>query len=137
MRTISLSEDVDFGIEDVWPVIGDFGGIKKWAPIVESETIEETPEGLVRVLIIKGGREVRELLVDQGPAHYTYSLDRADMDHYHSTIMVRPTGSGGTTIAFSITFQPKDGVDMGEATTGFLKFFEGNLKAMKRAIAAD
>ena len=135
MRKLALADDVPQSADTVWAVIGDFSGMRKWAPIVESESTEVTADGPVRTLVL-GGRTVKELRVDNGPHHYTYTLDRPDMKLYRSTVSVRPLDAGRAMIELIVEFDPADGVDMTESTTNFLKFLGGNLKAMKRAAAA-
>ncbi|MGA0602517.1 SRPBCC family protein [Caulobacter sp. KR2-114] len=135
MRKLALADEVAQSADSVWAVIGDFSGMKKWAPIVESESTEDTPQGPVRTLVL-GGRTVKELRVDAGPHHYTYTLDRPDMRLYRSTVSVKPLAADRCLIELVVEFDPADGVDMTESTTNFLKFLGGNLKAMKRAAAA-
>lgn len=134
MRKLTLGDTVPQAADAVWSVIGDFAGMKKWAPIVESESTEVTPQGKVRTLTL-GGRVVKELMVDEGPHHYTYSLDRPDMTVYRSTVAVRPMDKGSM-IELTIEFEPAEGTELTAATEGFMKFLGGNLKAMKRAAAA-
>ncbi len=136
MRKLALGDEVAQDADAVWAVIGDFSSMKKWAPIVESESTEVTADGLVRTLVL-GGRTVKELRVDDGPHHYTYTLDRPDMKLYRSTVSVRPLDAGRSMIELIVEFDPADGVDMTESTTAFLKFLGGNLKAMKRAAAGE
>ena len=135
MRKLTLADAIPQSAEAAWAVIGDFSGMKAWAPIVESESTEDTPQGKVRTLLL-GGRTIKELLVDEGPHHYTYSLDRADMKLYRSTVAVVPGADGGAMIELTVAFEPADGVEMTASTEGFMKFLGGNLKAMKRAVAA-
>lgn len=135
MRKLSLGDTIPQSAEAAWAVIGDFSGMKKWAPIVESESTEDTPQGKVRTLVL-GGRTVKELLVDHGPHHYTYSLDRPDMKVYRSTVSVSPGADGAAMIVLTVEFEPAEGGDMTASTEGFMKFLGGNLKAMKRAVAA-
>jgi hypothetical protein len=137
MRRLSLGDEVAKSADEVWAVIGDFSGMRKWAPIVEEESTEDTPEGPVRTLTMRGGRQVKELKVDGGPHHYTYSLNRPDMKTYRSTVSVKPLDGGRCWIELTIQFDPADGTDMTEATDNFLKFMGGNLKAMKRASGLD
>lgn len=135
MRKLTLADAVPQSADAVWAVIGDFSGMRKWAPIVEAESTEDTPQGKVRTLVL-GGRTVKELLVDQGPHHYTYSLDRPDMKLYRSTVAVTPGADGGSMIELTVAFEPAEGVEMTASTEGFMKFLGGNLKAMKRAVSA-
>jgi hypothetical protein len=135
MRKLTLGDAVPQGADAVWAVIGDFSGIRKWAPALEGESTEDTPQGKVRTLTMPGGRTVKELMVDQGPHHYTYSLDRPDMKLYRSTVAVRPLDEGAM-IELTVEFDPAEGTEMTPATEGFMKFLGGNLKAMKRAVDA-
>ena len=136
MRRLVLGDVVPYAAAKVWAVIGDFSGMYKWAPIVEAEATEVTPKGKVRTLTLRGGRTVIELMVSEGPHHYSYSLDRADMASYTSTVSVTPIDETSSRIELIVDYEPAEGVDMTEATDGFLKFLGGNLKAMKRAVAA-
>ena len=136
MRKISLADQVPQAPDAVWAVIGDFSGIRKWAPAVEAESTETTPEGKVRTLTMPGGRVVVERLTDEGPHHYSYTLPRADLTTYVSTVAVTPADGGGSFIQLTVLYEPAEGVDMNEATSNLLKFLGGNLKAMKRAVAA-
>lgn len=63
MADVTSFEDVPLPADKVWSVIGDFAGIRKWAVLVQSETLEDTPAGKVRVLTMGNGASVRELLV--------------------------------------------------------------------------
>ena len=134
MNRVTASEPVDLSADAVWAVIGDFSGIRKWATLVEAETTEDTPKGKVRTLTMPGGRSVSELMTDQGPYHYTYTLDRPDMESYFSTVSVRPIESGTCAIELKVEFVPRDPAQLGEATENMTKFCRGNIKAMKRAL---
>ncbi|HEX5379514.1 MAG TPA: SRPBCC family protein [Phenylobacterium sp.] len=134
MHDVTISEDVPLSADKVWAVIGDFSGIRKWATLVEGETTEVTPKGKVRTLSMPGGRTVSELLTDEGDHHYTYTLDRPDMDAYFSTVSVKPAGAAASTIELAVKFIPKDASKLAEATEQLTKFCRGNLKAMKRAL---
>ena len=135
MRKLTLADAVPQSPDAVWAVIGDFSGIRKWAPAVEAESTETTPEGKVRTLTMPGGRQVVELMTSEGPHHYSYTLPRPELTTYISTVAVGPGEDGGSMIELSVLYEPAEGVDMNEATTNLLKFLGGNLKAMKRAAA--
>lgn len=134
MRTLTLAEEVDLAFEKVWPVIGDFGGIRNWAKAITEEKVEDTPQGKVRVLTMPNGAVIREGLVSSDANHYTYTLDRADMAFYNGTVAARPVGDGKTLIELSVKFVPAEGVELREATEKFLAFLSGNLRAMQKTI---
>ena len=90
MHEIKVGDDVALGAEAVWAVIGDFSGIRKWAGALEAESTEMTPKGKVRTLTMPGGRTIQELMTDEVPWHYTYTMDRPDMNDYFSTVSVVP-----------------------------------------------
>jgi Polyketide cyclase / dehydrase and lipid transport len=136
MRKLLLGDRIPVSAGAAWAVIGDFSGMQKWAPIVEAEATEVTPQGKMRTLTLRGGRTVKELMTSEGEHHYTYTLDRPDMVSYHSTVAVAPIDEGAAMIELSLVFEPAEGVDLTETTDQLLKFLSGNLKAMKRAVAA-
>jgi hypothetical protein len=134
MQELRIGEDVPMGADAVWAVIGDFSGIRKWAGAVEAESTEVTPKGKVRTLTMPGGRQVVELMTDEGPHHYTYTLDRPDMEAYFSTVSVIPGDAGNSRIEYVIRFTPKDASAVETLTESLTKFGRGNIKAMKRAL---
>ncbi len=134
MQELKVADEVPLSAEVVWAVIGDFSGIRKWAGAVEAEHTEETPKGKVRTLTMPGGRTIQERLTDQGPHHYTYTLDRPDMEAYFSTVSVVPGGADASRIEYIVRFTPKDATTLEATTEQLTKFCRGNIKAMKRAL---
>ena len=134
MNRVTASEPVDLSADAVWAVIGDFSGIRKWATLVEAETTEDSPKGKVRTLTMPGGRSVSELMTDQGPYHYTYTLDRPDMKAYFSTVSVKPAGADASRIELGVKFVPHDEAALDATREQLTKFCRGNIKAMKRAL---
>jgi len=134
MHEVTAAEDVALSADAVWKVIGDFSGIRKWATLVEGESTEVTPKGKVRTLTMPGGRTVSELLTDEGPHHYTYSLDRPDLKAYFSTVSVKPEGPAASRIELKVKFLPNTEAELPEKSEQLTKFVRGNLKAMKRAL---
>ena len=134
MQEVRVGEDLPLSADAVWAVIGDFSGIRKWAGAVEAERTEVTAKGKVRTLTMPGGRTVVELMTDEGPHHYTYTLDRPDMAAYFSTVSVVPGDSGSSRIELVVRFDPKDPAALETLTEGLNKFCRGNIKAMKRAL---
>src|SRR5208337_4016305 len=91
MADVSTFEDIELPADTVWGVIGDFGGIRKWAVLVQSESVEETPSGKVRTLVMPEDRVVKERLVVQSQYSYTYAMvGRPEMADYRSTVAVVP-----------------------------------------------
>lgn len=137
MHEIRVSDDAALGAEAVWAVIGDFSGIRKWAGALEAESTEVTPKGKVRTLTMPGGRTIQELMTDEGPWHYTYTLDRPDMNAYFSTVSVVPGDASNCRIEYIINFDPKDASTLEATSEQLTKFCRGNIKAMKRALGLE
>jgi hypothetical protein len=134
MQEVKAGEDIPLGADAVWRVIGDFSGIRKWAPAVQSETTEVTPKGKVRSLTMPNGRTIQELCTEETPTSYTYTLDRPDMTAYFSTVAVKAGGDNSSRIELMVRYTPKDPNAGAELEGQLAKFLQGNLKAMKRAL---
>lgn len=135
MTDVSTSEDIDLPADAVWDVIGDFGGIQKWAVLVQSESVEDTPSGKVRTLVMPEDRVVKERLVVQSPYSYTYAMvDRPEMADYRSTVAVVPLDDAHCRITLIMHMTPAEGQTDEEITTRYTRNLRGNLRAMKKAL---
>lgn len=135
MTDVSTFEDVAMPAASVWEVIGDFGGIRKWAVLVEGELVEDTPAGKVRTLKMPEGRVVKERLVAQSQYSYTYAmLDRPEMADYRSTVAVVPLDDTHCRITLIMHMTPPEGQTDEEVTTRYTRNLRGNLRAMKKAL---
>jgi len=135
MADVSTFEDVDLPADTVWNVIGDFGGIRKWAVLVQSESVEDTAAGKVRTLIMPENRVVKERLAAQSQYSYTYTMvDRPEMADYRSTVAVIPLDSGHSRIELIMHLNPSDGQTDEDITTRYTRNLRGNLRAMKKAL---
>jgi len=135
MADVSTFEDVDLPADTVWNVIGDFGGIRKWAVLVQSESVENTAAGKVRTLIMPENRVVKERLAAQSQYSYTYTMvDRPEMADYRSTVAVIPLDSGHSRIELIMHLNPSDGQTDEDITTRYTRNLRGNLRAMKKAL---
>lgn len=80
----------------VWRKIGDFCGIGKWHPIIESCT--PSADGKERHLKAKNGATADERVEawDDAAHKYSYTIvgGTLPVTNYHSTLSVEPDGSG-------------------------------------------
>lgn len=135
MADVSTFEDVNLPVETVWSAIGDFAGIRKWAVLVEKESVEDTPAGKVRTLNMPEGRVVRELLAAHSQYSYTYTmLDRPEMADYRSTIAAIPLDASATRITLIMHLSPTEGQTDEDIVARYTRNLRGNLRAMKRAL---
>ena len=135
MTDVSTYEDVNLPAATVWSVIGDFGGIRKWAVLVKSESVEDTPSGKVRTLVMPEDRVVKERLVVQSQYSYTYAMvNRPEMADYRSTVAVVPLDGNHCRIELIVHMAPPEGQTEEEINARYTRNLRGNLRAMKKAL---
>jgi hypothetical protein len=135
MADVSTFEDVNLPADTVWNVIGDFGGIRKWAVLVQSESVEDTQAGKVRTLLMPENRVVKERLAAQSQYSYTYTMiDRPEMADYRSTVAVIPLDPTHSRIELIMHLSPSEGQTDEDITARYTRNLRGNLRAMKKAL---
>jgi len=135
MADVSTFEDVNLPVDTVWNVIGDFAGIRKWAVLVQSESVEDTPAGKVRTLAMPENRVVKERLACSSQYSYTYTmLDRPEMADYRSTVAAIPLDANTTRITLIMHLSPSEGQTDEDITARYTRSLRGNLRAMKKAL---
>jgi hypothetical protein len=135
MADVSTFEDVNLPADTIWNVIGDFGGIRKWAVLVQSESVEDTPAGKIRTLIMPENRVVKERLSTQSQYSYTYTMvDRPEMADYRSTVAVIPLDPTHSRIELIMHLSPSEGQTDDDITARYARNLRGNLRAMKKAL---
>jgi hypothetical protein len=135
MADVSTFEDVNLPADTVGNVIGDFGGIRKWAVLVQSESVEDTATGKVRTLVMPENRVVKERLAAQSQYSYTYTMvERPEMADYRSTVAVIPLDSGHSRIELIMHLSPSEGQTDEDITARYTRNLRGNLRAMKKAL---
>ena len=78
--------------DEVWAVVGDFGGLATWLPGVESCRVEGDDRHLAMM-----GLEITEHLIrkDDDARQVVYGItDGVPVGHHEATITVRPDGDG-------------------------------------------
>jgi hypothetical protein len=134
MATVTTYEDVALPAQQIWDVIGDFGNIQSWATIMKGQSIEQTPDGPVRALVI-GDNTVRELCLVSSQFSYTYSiLDRAPMHDHRSTVAVIPLDAQHSRIMLTLSVSPYADQTEEMLVERHSKALAGNIMAMKRAV---
>ncbi len=135
MADVSTFEDVPLPADTVWNIIGDFGGIRKWAVLVQAESVEDTPNGKIRTLTMPENRTVKERLAAQSQYSYTYTMvDRPEMADYRSTVAVIPLDPGNSRITLIVHLSPSEGQTDEDITARYTRNLRGNLRAMKKAL---
>ena len=92
MGTGTAEIDIAKSADDVWSVVGDFGGIGGWMPGIESCRVE----GDDRVIETMGMTITEHLVSRDGAGRaLTYSIaDGAPVERHEAVITVTPDGDG-------------------------------------------
>ncbi len=127
--------------DEVWAVIGDFGGIQRWAPGTESSRLilhERNETGAIRLLRRRGdGTQVTEKLLDYDPYNrrmaYTYVDGVVRAADYYSEVLVRDAGGGRSVVEWRGSFKRlaywTDNPPAGQDDKAALDFLNGAYKS--------
>jgi carbon monoxide dehydrogenase subunit G len=119
--------DIDKPADDVWAVIGDFGGIGDWMPGIDSCRVE----GDDRILEMMG-MEITERLVSKDDAGrvLTYSITNgAPVESHQAVITVTPTGNTSH-VTWDVDATPD------EMTEVMATIYQQSLEALKTHVKA-
>jgi mxaD protein len=109
LHTIKINAPPD----KVWALGGDFGGIQRWSPGVESSRLvlrDRNETGAIRQLRRRSnGTQVTEKLLDYDPANrsmaYTYVDGAVGASDYYSVFSVKDAGDGTSIVEWRGTFK--------------------------------
>jgi carbon monoxide dehydrogenase subunit G len=114
--------------DDVWALVGDFGGLGDWMPGIESCELD----GDVRKLQTMG-MEIHEQLKerDDDARRISYSIVQSPMpvEHHLATLTVSPEGDGAK-LEWAYEVQPD------EMAAAFGPVYEGSAQAVKQQLEA-
>jgi hypothetical protein len=147
-HTIAINAPAD----EVWAMIGDFGGIQRWAPGTESSRLilrDRNETGAIRLLRRRGdGTQVTEKLLDYDPYNrrmaYTYVDGVVRAADYFSEVIVKEAGERRSIVEWRGRFkrlaywtdQPPAGQD-DKAALDFLNgAYKSGLDNLKKVLEA-
>jgi carbon monoxide dehydrogenase subunit G len=122
MGTATAEIDIAKPADQVWAVIGDFGGIGSWMPGIDSCRVE----GENRILETMG-MTITERLVskDDAARALTYSIaDGAPVESHEAVITVVPTGDTSH-VTWVVDAKPDEMADL------MVTIYQGALDALK------
>jgi uncharacterized membrane protein len=109
MATGTASIDIDAPAEQVWAVVGDFGGIASWMPGIESCRVD----GELRIIETMG-MTISERMVskDDTGKRLTYTIaDGAPVESHEAVITVIPRGSAAQ-VTWDVEATPDEMADL-------------------------
>jgi Polyketide cyclase / dehydrase and lipid transport len=118
---------------EVWALIGPFGALADWLPVLESCEIAQVQGRLHRHLRTIDGEALLEELVAHDDAGMTYTYDLLDgplpVDNYRSTLRVVPAGHR-CRVVWTSRFDPAADVGEHDAARIIEGIYEAGLGAL-------
>jgi carbon monoxide dehydrogenase subunit G len=114
--------------DEVWGLVGGFGGLDAWMPGIESCTVE----GDLRTLSLTGMEIVEQLRGrDEAARRITYGIVKAPVpvEHHEATITVTPEGDGSR-VTWDVEVRPDELLGI------FVSTYEGALQAVKERLGS-
>ena len=109
MASAQAAIDIKKSPDEVWAIIGDFGGIDSWMPGVESCRLE----GENRIIAMSGMEITERLVTTSDDTHtQTYCItDGVPVEFHQATITVTPNG-GGSKVTWDVEARPDEMTDL-------------------------
>jgi len=110
-QTVEQSIDIDARVADVWAIAGDFVGLPRWYPPIESARLvlgQNNVPGCIRELTRASGTKVEEKLIDyewQRSLTYTYAGGQVMSTDYFATLSVFPLAENKTKVVWKARFK--------------------------------
>jgi hypothetical protein len=143
---------IDAPPDEVWAMVGDFGGIQRWAPGTESSRLilhDRNETGAIRLLRRRGdGTQVTEKLLDYDSYNrrmvYTYVDGVVRAADYYSEVLVKDAGGGRSIVEWRGRFkrlaywtdQPPAGQDDKSALDFLNGAYKSGLDNLKKTLEA-
>jgi len=103
---------IDAPPETVWEVAGDFVGLDRWYPLIESSRLvlgKNREVGCIRELTRLNGTKVEEKLIDYNPwdysLTYTYAGGQPLTSDYFATLTIKDAGGGKSLVEWKARFK--------------------------------
>lgn len=100
-QSVLQTIEIDARPEVVWAIAGDFVGLPRWYPMIQSSRLvlgQNNVEGCIRELTRMNGTRVEEKLIDFNPwdrtLTYTYAEGQPMFSDYVATLTVKDLGAG-------------------------------------------
>jgi hypothetical protein len=133
MPEVHEEGEIGASVDEVWEVVGDFGGFPKamGVPVtLAGEGVGQTRE------MATGAEPTIERLEerDEADKRLVYSIVKAALPvtNYRSTMKLEPAGERRTKLVWSTTFDVPEGADVDASTAMVSTIYKGGIKGLQR-----
>lgn len=136
MASVKISDRIDASADRVWDLLGDFGGIERYAKGLKSVTCTGSGVGAVRTITLPNGAQVQERceLLDAARRTLDYAIIAGALPftNYLARIQLFEDGSG-TRIEWSSSFEPK-GIPDAQGIAMVEGIYKSGIAGIKQAL---
>lgn len=138
MAEVRESGELGASVDEVWKLVGDFGGFVSAMGV----PVEMNGEGIgqTRTIAMGPGDPTVERLeeLDESGKRIVYSIVSGPLpvQNYVSTIQLSDAGSGRTKIEWSSTFEPAAGSSEADASAVVSGIYKGGIGGMQQRFGA-
>ena len=138
MAEVRESGELGASVDEVWKLVGDFGGFISAMGI----PVEMNGEGIgqTRTIAMGPGDPTVERLeeLDEAGKRIVYSIVSGPLpvQNYVSTIQLSDAGSGRTKVDWSSTFEPAAGSSEADASAVISGIYKGGIGGMQQRFGA-
>ena len=134
--TVTETIDVNASPDKTWALVGDFGGLAGWFPVVTKSTVEGSGVGALRHLTMPDGNQLteRQQTRDDAARFYEYVVVAGALPctDYLSRLAVSPAGSGAR-ITWTAQFVPLKDAPV-DAVAFITSIYQGGLAGAKAVL---
>jgi len=132
MAEVHESGEVGASVDEVWKLVGDFGGF----PQAMGVAVELEGEGIGQTRKISAGRApmVERLEErDEDAKRLVYSIVEGALPvtDYRSTMQLSAAGGGRTKVDWSATFEPVEGTSLEDASSILSRVYKGGIGGLQ------
>ena len=135
MGEIRVEQEIEATADQVWELVRDFGGIKKWNPGIDSCDVEGEGVGAIRTIKM-GGVAVQERLehIEEATRTFSYSIvsGPVPVENYLASMTIQDA-DGRAKVTWQSTFDPK-GASEEDCANLFKGVYEGGIAGMREAL---
>jgi len=137
MPEVREEGQIGASVDDVWEVVGDFGGFPKAMGV--PVTLSGEGVGQTREMAVGADPTIERLEErDEAERRLVYSIVKAALPvtNYRSTMKLDPVDEGLTTLVWSTTFDVPEGADVEQSAAVISTIYQAGIKGLQRHFSA-
>ncbi len=136
MPSVKITDRINASADEVWDLVGDFGGIERYSKGFKSVTCTGAGVGAVRTITLPNDAQIQERceLLDAARRTLDYSIiaGALPLTSYRARVQLFEDGDG-TRIEWSSSFEPK-GIPDAQGVSMVEGIYKGGIAGLKKAL---